>query len=405
MIPAQDRPKARRKSAPLFWAGFVAACLLFWWLPSILFRYVLQVSDPVENWVLEVSFLSVILFTAGYLLPPLRFRQIVSTELVDSCEGLAYKATWWLALPALLLAIQAFTSRSGVDYGEGQELSIIHQAVFYTHMFFAFMFLSAARKIPANQRKFFIVSLLMTLPRLIVSLRGGRFFLGQAVIPIVLLALSRGWLSFSAKRFLQLVLVAIFVVFVPSFTRGDRFDGQYGLVSFFEAGSSLRLFQDNLDIDLKGRCPPFFVSLTAKLIPYSLLGVCTMDIYGVKDMPATLDRILTDNDPSTEGTLRGTGGNYLLELYVTGGMAAIVIGSALFGFSSRCFLRWIADRSLFGGIWAECLSRILFAPRGDLSYVYERIPSLIATTLLIVAVVWIVQRHTRMVSQISRAEA
>jgi len=42
----------------------------------------------------------------------------------------------------------------------------------------------------------------------------------------------------------------------------------------------------------------------------------------------------------------------------------------------------------FAGIWAECLTRTLLAPRGNLSYVLERIPSLVLTTLLVMAIVW-----------------
>jgi hypothetical protein len=106
-------------------------------------------------------------------------------------------------------------------------------------------------------------------------------------------------------------------------------------------------------------------------------------------MPATLNRILTVNDPASfQGTVSGTGSNYLLDLYLFGGLSAVYGGSALFGFSCRRFVSWIGQRSLFSGIWAECLTRALFAPRGDIGYVFERIPSLVATTLLVVLVVW-----------------
>jgi hypothetical protein len=181
----------------------------------------------------------------------------------------------------------------------------------------------------------------------------------------------------------------VLIVFVPALSRGDNFLGQDEIVTFFESGSSLRLFQDNVDLNLTERCPPVLVSMTAKLIPYGLLDVCTMDYKGSKGVPATLDRILTDNDPSTAGTLNGTGANYLLELYLTGGIGAIILGSVFLGFSSGCFVRWISERSLFAGIWAECLSRVLFAPRGTLGYVYERIPSLLLATLIVISLAWV----------------
>jgi hypothetical protein len=85
--------------------------------------------------------------------------------------------------------------------------------------------------------------------------------------------------------------------------------------------------------------------------------------------------------------LTGKGSNYLLELYLTGGIGAIILGSVIFGFTNRCFVQWISQRSLFAGIWAECLSRALFAPRSTLGYVYERIPSLLLATMIVAGVV------------------
>src|SRR6266849_286764 len=400
MTLASDATKKIRR---LFLGAFIVACGLFWWLPSILFRFVLHVHDPVQNWALWVSLLGVFTFAGGYLLSPVRFKSTLPLHLIDACETLAYKATLWIACPAILLATQFFYSRSGVDYGQGEGLSLIQQAVLYTHMFFGFLFLGAARAIPQDRRRIIIASILIILPRFIISLRWGRFFLAQAIVPIVFIALARGWMHLSGKRVLQLGALAVLIVFVPALSRGDNFLGQDEIVTFFEAGSSLRLFQDNVDLNLTERCPPLLVSMTAKSIPYGLLDVCTMDYKGSKGVPATLDRILTDNDPSTAGTLNGTGANYLVELYLTGGIGAIILGSIFFGFSSRSFVRWISERSLFAGIWAECLSRALFAPRGTLGYVYERIPILLLATLIVITLAWVAHAQAQAFSHNSRA--
>ncbi len=374
MTSASD---ASKKMRCLFLGAFIFACVMFWWLPSVLSRFVLHVDDPVRNWALWVSLLGVITFTAGYLLPPVRFKSALPMSLIDACETLAYKATLWIGFPAIILAVQFFYSRSAVDYGQGEGLSLIQ----------------------------IIASILIILPRFIISLRWGRFFLAQAIVPIVFIALARGWMHLSGKRVLQLGALAVLIVFVPALSRGDNFLGQDEIVTFFEAGSSLRLFQDNVDLNLTERCPPLLVSMTAKSIPYGLLDVCTMDYKGSKGVPATLDRILTDNDPSTAGTLNGTGANYLLELYLTGGIGAIILGSIFFGFSSRSFVRWISERSLFAGIWAECLSRALFAPRGTLGYVYERIPSLLLATLIVITLAWVAHAQAQAFSHNSRASA
>jgi len=77
-----------------------------------------------------------------------------------------------------------------------------------------------------------------------------------------------------------------------------------------------------------------------------------------------------------------------LELYLTGGTAAVIIGSVIFGASCRWLVGSVGQRSLYAGIWAECVSRALFAPRGNLGYVFERVPSLVVTTWLVVAISW-----------------
>jgi O-antigen polysaccharide polymerase Wzy len=148
--------------------------------------------------------------------------------------------------------------------------------------------------------------------------------------------------------------------------------------------NTLGYFQDNTDISYP--CPPLLVSFTAKVIPYAAIGLCTTDVGDDKGIAATMDRLLTKE--YSNDMRAGTGGNYLLELYLTGGLVAIILGSLLFGFSCRRFVELTGHRSLFAGIWAECLSRALFAPRGNLGYVYERIPSLLLATAAVIVLSW-----------------
>jgi hypothetical protein len=136
------------------------------------------------------------------------------------------------------------------------------------------------------------------------------------------------------------------------------------------------------------------VSMTAKVVPYHLLGVCVIDIWGMEGLPATLDRILASNEPASEVLLVGPGSNYVLELFLSGGLAIVLCGSAIFGLTCRKFLVWAGQRSLFAGIWAECLTRALLAPRSNLGYVYERIPTLILVTALFIVVIHVATRRT-----------
>ncbi|MDE3187026.1 MAG: hypothetical protein KGM96_05800 [Acidobacteriota bacterium] len=384
-----SNPSGTVRGKWLFLAAFSFACLLFWWLPSLLFRLVIHMADPVEDGTIVISVCALLLFSAGFLLPTRSRSPLVIPEpLADACEAFAWKATLITALPAFLLAAEFWHSRSGVDYGKGEGIPGMYQAVLYTDMFLGFLYLGLANPEKRGWRPLIIACALITLPRLIVSLHWGRFFVTQAAVPILFIAVARGWIQFSLKRMLQFALVAAALIFVPALTRGDDLAGRQELVRFFASGSTLRLFQDNLHLNLDGRCPPLLVSMTAKIIPYHAMGVCVIDLWGTKNLPATLDRLLAYNEPGSEALLVGPGSNFLLELYLSGGLAGVMAGSALFGVCCRHFIAGIGKRSLFAGIWAECLTRALLAPRSNLGYVFERIPTLFVATLFVVALVW-----------------
>ncbi|HVZ82156.1 MAG TPA: hypothetical protein VG893_00675 [Terracidiphilus sp.] len=373
-----------------FLMAFLFSCFLFWWLPSVLFRFIVHIPDPVNNATIVLSIAGLALFIAGFHLP-MPYRTVLedTPTITRACGDVAYKATVFLFPAALMAALYVMHTQSQTIYGSASPIPRPCQALFYTHLFFGFAYFGAAEPRRDGWQKVAWTTAMVTLPRLIVSLHGGRFFLAQAIIPALLIAIARGWIRFSIKRTAQLTALVLAIVFVPPLTRGDAIFGQGDMVRFFAAGSSLRLFQDNQNLDLSDYCDPLLVSLTAKLIPWNLIGACVLDDYaGLQHMPATLDRILTVNDPASfDGTTGGTGSNFLLELFLFGGLPALLLGSLFFGFSCSRFWVWLARPSLFAGIWAECLTRALFAPRNDLSYVYERIPSLcVATWVLISAV-------------------
>jgi hypothetical protein len=383
--PALANSRGRIRGKWTFLFAFVFSCFMFWWLRTILLRFVLHLPDTADDSTIAISAMAVVCFIAGYLAPvPGSEERARSTVMLDACGQFAGTMTIALAFPAFLVAALVLRSHLGVDYGAASPTPTLYQAILYTHLFFGFMCIGAAEPRTQGWRQIWIASILVTLPRLLISLRGGRFFLAQAVVPILLIALARGWIRPSAKRLVQLASAALFLIFVPAITRGDYLIGTDGNLQIFISSDVMGLFQNNMDLSLNDRCPPLLISLTAKTVPWRLLGECLIDSGGKRNVPATLERILTNNNPdSLEGTLSGTGSNYLLELYVTDGVFAVYAGSALFGFSCRRFVGWTGRRSLFAGIWVECLTRALLAPRGNLGYVYERVPSLVLATVLV----------------------
>lgn len=386
----QSRAGSRSPGKWLFLCSFIFSCLLFWWMRSIILQLLLGLRDSVDDSTIQISVIAVICFTAGYLFPRVGSgtRHLPATML-DACGDFAFRVTTVLFVPAFLLAISLLESRAALDYGSSGPMPRALQALLYTHLFFGFMCIGAADPAKQGWMRIWIAAALLTLPRLVISLHGGRFFLAQALVPVLLIAMARGWIRITLKHLMWLSVSALFIIFVPAITRGDPIFGGSQDQQMFLQSDVLGLYQNNTDLALDPGCPPLLISLTAKTIPYGLLGVCVIDFGGLKNLPATLERILTNNDPgSSQGTVAGTGSIYLLELYVTGGLFAVYFGSALFGFTCRSFLAWCGKRSLFAGIWAECLTRALLAPRGNLGYVYERIPSLVLATWLVVLVVW-----------------
>ncbi len=369
----------------LFLTGYVFACVLFWWAPYLLMSLLgFQVST--SSWTISVGVAAFVVFVVVYLLPQPRLRSPrTSVRTLEMCAAFSYRATILWAIPAFMCAAEFGLYRWGQAYGEGQRISFIYQAVLYVHLFLGFLFLGAASDEARDRRRILIVAGLITLPRLFISLHWGRFFLAQALIPIMLIAIARGWIKISFKRFFLLSMAALFVLIVPAVTRGDSVFGgdefgHYTIVNFLYQGSTMKFFEDNRD--LPWTCPPLLVSITSKVIPYSTLNVCVVDVGDDKRVPATLDVLLTKQ--YSDDLLLGTGGVYLLDLYLLGGIPAIIGGTAIFAFTCKRFVDWIGHRSLYAGIWAECLSRAFLAPRGNLGYIYERIPSLVLATLLVV---------------------
>lgn len=377
---------ARNRARWLFPCAFVFACVLFWWLPDLLCAW-LKLPDPIEPRTISISILALGVFLAGYLIPSGGGRRgLLSGPTLDLCEAFAWKATLVVAAPAMLVGISFAVYRAGVAYGAGRGIPFLFQAILYIHLFFGYMYLGSVAGIEGrNRRRVLIASALIILPRLLISLHWARFFVGQTIVIVLLIAMARGWLRLSFARWVQLALLAAAVVFVPALTRGDPLagddaNGSPRIVVFFQAGSTLGFFQNYQDLHAK--CPPLLVSMTAQLIPYSWLHLCTMTVGEVRDTPALLSSILT-RQQSNDFAL-GTGSIYLLELYLTGGIAAILLGSCFFGVSCRWFVEQLGHRSAISGIWAESLVRALFAPRGNLGYVYERIPSLLLTTTAVI---------------------
>lgn len=386
MFACANDAKAIKSTSRIFLGTYVFACFWFWWLPNILYS-ALGYDIGISRWTIVVSVSALMIFISGFSLPaPSAHIISTSTHTLELCREFAYKATILWAFPAFAFALHFGLLRWNQPYGSGDRIPLLHQAVLYIHLFLGTLFIGAADS-NRHRRQIAIAAVVIILPRLFISLHWGRFFLAQGVLPIILIALARGWISITGRRTLQLGIAAVFILFVPALTRGTDVlgvdeSGRSAILSFLKAGDTLSFLENNRD--LYWRCPPLLVSLTAKVVPYHALGICTIDVGDVSGLPAVLDTLLTHE--YSNDLLTGTGGSYLLELYLTGGITAIIVGTLIFAYTCRRFIDWIGHPTLYAGIWAECLSRAFLAPRGNLGYVYERVPSLLLATLLVILV-------------------
>lgn len=388
---ARKNRKFRRADDPLstfFLLAFVFSCALFWWGPSFVYQVILGIDDPVTLDTIKLSVLALIALIAGFVIPrkaEVDILKMRAEEIVD-VGRLTGAVTRAFGIVAIVVALYFFFYRNGVQYGEGEGLADWQQAILYFHLFGFTLYLSATDDFACNRRRFIFTVLIGVLPRLIVSLVWGRFFLAQAVVPILLVFVARGWIKMGLKTYGYCFLCALAIFLVPPVVRGDEVFGNEQIVSFLANGSTLLLFQNNMQTDFSAGCPPLLVSLTAKLVPYEMLGICTIDIWGQTGLPATLDRMLAYQEIGNANLLTGPGSNFLLELYVTGGVAAILAGAFLFGVCCKFLCRSLVVPGIFGAISLECLTRALFAPRSNLGYVFERVPSLILATLVVAAI-------------------
>lgn len=372
---------------------FLGSCFVFWWLPSVVYRVLLDYPDPVLDPALTLSFYAVVSFVTGYVLTASYnvafFRS--NTVILERTARVSKWLTVLFGIPSFFLALEFFLYRATVDYGRGEGIPLLYQAFFYPQMSFFFLYITTTPDKELKPKVFWALVALSIGIRLIVSLKWGRFFVGQIIFAFFIVALARGWLRITPTNMLKLLLAGVFVFAVPAITRGDfdaskKTSNDNPLVEFVAAGSTLKLFQDNTELDLTDWCNPLFVSLSAKTVPFKALDVCTIDIWGEFGLPATLDRILAYNEIGAKAmdVLNGPGSNYMLELYVSlGREIGVIVGSFFFGMSCAFSYNALQFRTIYGSIWLEILSRAIFAPRSNLGYVFERLPSLYMTTIIV----------------------
>jgi hypothetical protein len=380
----------------LYLASFLSSCFLFWWLPSLYYIIVLRLPNPVSSFSMYISIVSAFFYLVGYfILPTIAPIRLMSDDIINGCEQLSKKMTMILFLPSLIYAVYFCASHFYEKYGE-YSIPFAGQGLFYAHLFFGFMFLSTIRPEKHSKKAVVLVFICIILPRIIVSLHYGRVFIAFGVLPMLFIAIARGWLNLTIRKVVCIILLGVSILIVPSIFRGDfkNYSSDAGseyarnfIGVWLLAGSSLNVFDRFYNSSILGFCPPILVSFTEQMIPYKILGICTVpqaDGTRVANADAIATYMINGDSYSRGG---GTGSTYILDLYWFNGIMAIIIGSIILGSTCKLFIGSVGYRSVFSGIWAECLVRSLFIVRGTYGYMYQRIPSLVFATILCALIV------------------
>lgn len=375
---------------------FLLSCIIFWWMPYFINIHV-GIGREISQYTFLVSLFNFLFFSIGYItlyfslknirFRPLFFRDYSLRKLSEFTENLLVLIT-----PiCLIFAIIFFFMRLGYKYGEGPYMPFIFQVFFYLQIFLYFVYATTIDITNYKQKKFILLTIFFVLTRLIVSLQWGRLFLAYSIVPLFILLLARGIIRLTFKNIVVALGLFLVLLFAIPFFRGD-FSKIQGNSIFVEIayslafGGPISLFDEYKyfsyeeiakAVGIDPGCNPLLISLTAWLIPYKYLGICTMDIWQAEGRPATLDRIfaMLELGPKTAyETLYGPSSVYFIELYFAFGenLFIVYLMSALLGGLSAFAYTRLRYKTLFGVAYLEILLKVLFAPRSNFGQIFEK---------------------------------
>jgi hypothetical protein len=297
----------------------------------------------------------------------------------------------WVSTPILVpwAALEAWNT-VGVGYGYVEAISRPLNVALYVNL--SLLPVVLWNRDLLGQRRYWALIFLIVLPRALITLGGGRFFVLQALIPIAL------WETQRMRRAINFKTVAggigiLFAMFygIPAL-RGDALLGVAGMVAgsplgFAAAVDTSGVLQTN---DRSELVTCSVVVNATGLDPCALRS--TFRVPG--HVPARLDHATTFHLREMSGfeTL-GTGGNPVVEAFPKGGISWGLLWFALAG----GLLSWSVGRSMTSPVACFLLPHVtaksLFLWRATLSEIFERIPLILVSYAMVWAMVWLLRRY------------
>jgi hypothetical protein len=309
---------------------------------------------------------------------------------LDGALGLAVLYLW-LSAPLLLpwSAVEGWnTARQG--YGNVEAISRPLNLALYVNLSMLPVVLWNCDVL--GPRRYWALLVIIVLPRALIALGGGRFFVLQALIPIALWEARRMRRLVSARAVVGGAAGLLVILWGIPALRGDAYLGLAGLVAgsplgFVAQVEATGVLRNNTRSELVG------CEIVANA---TSLDVCSLrEVFGVpREVPARLDQATTWRIREMTGfdTL-GTGGNPVVEAFPRGELSWGLLWFALAG----GLLLWTVDRSRTHPVACYLLPHVaaksLFLWRGTLSEIFERIPLILLSYALLWAVVQVLVRY------------
>jgi hypothetical protein len=293
---------------------------------------------------------------------------------------------------SLLAAIHFVLIRQQYEYGSGEGLSSFHQIPLYGLLYTYYIYLIYSSYYVRPKDEFLKISFLAILPRFLIATVWGRFFLVQALLPFVLLAIQSGYIKVNFKVFSILILIGLCVFIGLPMLRGDEISvsDSLSLLEFVIKGGPVHLIGEVDNVQNTFPNTNFLITgLFGNTFPFLFGNNDKIDIWGSYGLVVTLDRAFAFMEGVDFDSNAGPGSNYVAELLVIGGYFGLIFGSFFLGIVFRIGKKISNITPVIALPMIDALSKSLFVPRSNITYMFERA---IPLTVIFIVLVFILNK-------------
>lgn len=396
----------------IFERHFLLVCFLiavsFFWGCALFAIYSLQEIDrylSFESLIMLGSSIGVVglvyfIFYVG--LPSLQGQH------ANSNNSIIYRLSRLLLLavsvPAFYFALSRFFSQSGSDYLDMDAANPFEQLFSYAALYLYFICLSLATKKSVSNKEFYILFILVMLPRLLVGSISGRFVAIMPAIAFLFVGMARNYIVIKLKILAIIIVLTGYIIFVHPLVRaGAEMEVESDVVLEIMLKSGPVNLMEQLDEVSKEFSHVNFLrtGLIGNILPSVLPANEKEDLWKREGLAVTADRAFAIHEGANFEEMFGPGSIYVGELFLIGGWSAVLMGSAMLGMTMAFTQKLAVAPNLLLVPLLDFAVKVPFVPRSNITYMYERFIPLI----LFVLIFLIASRVLTLMVKHSKAEA